>query len=291
MTSPAYSAAQQITGGGGSWGVPRWQAPLAPNPPLTRDRSLVVRSTPVEWPAAIGKVAVMNGSQSVPWLASLSGMPLNVSSPATPWRFVTTQSPWFPRMSRRVQVPVDPWIEGHPRVPLFPWDVGPGAWDRHCIIVGPDSIIEMIGFDPRYNTCLGYAEIGLDGALLPGSDGWMCAGQVSIARHTITADSFTNPHVSGIVIPDYSGWDGSLPAGVFPKVGDRLRLAQVPLAVSLIGGHALAVAKMLHTHGCRVIDRSGGPVATLWVASGAHLNGSNIDQLRLPLSSFHLVTT
>lgn len=150
------------------------------------------------------------------------------------------------------------WISGAPAP----------AYDRNAIIAGPDGLVyELIQFDPDAienpvtNQALGLG-VFRDGELVEGKP--TGAGRVANSAFVWDQTSSSRPHTQAIILSDYYGHDGLLPASMpgrdVPHIGDYFALdpnSASARAMIALGGECAARALALINHGCKVVDRSG----------------------------------
>lgn len=238
------------------------------------------------------KVVVGNLSRCDTTNWTLAGMPLQSVSATAPMRGWVIGSTDYGYQTWPLPTPADGiWVEGHPHARVFPWQDAPGAWDRHWLGVYPDRVVEMIGVDADRFTAEAAVEFTPTGQIVrswPVGTLGVCRGNVPMNRYVLTRRSLTEPHVLGMVLPDMADGDGRLdPKLPFPRYNQRVRLRVVPTDLT---GDALTVAKMLSTHGARLLDINGVPGrAAIWAQPGVQWIGSNIESLALPLEAFELV--
>lgn len=183
------------------------------------DESTVAASVPVAAPSTEwGECPIGIAPSSNVWQNSLGGIPLQqaTTSKSDQW---TVINPWMGNETRSVLVPVpnvgDRWIEGHPCIG--------GAWDRHWVGIGIDTITEVIMMDPLKRTLGEMAVYDRGGKLLSGR-AITASGQ---ALHRILLDRNDRPHAIGIALSNYGGGDGSVSAKnwAFPRCNQRVRLS------------------------------------------------------------------
>lgn len=197
------------------------------------------------------------------------------------------------------------WISGAPTP----------SYDKTCCIVSPSGdVYELIQFDPTAtetpftSQALGIGKFR-DLQLVEGKP--TGAGQVSNSAYVWDRMSANKPHTTAIVLPDYNGHDGLLPATItgydVPKIGDLFTLdpdSKSAREMIALGGDCAKLAKAQIKYGVRVVDRSGYSdvknnkteigkqphAATIMVQAG-RWEGSNIGMYTIRIEDLEYVTS
>lgn len=311
MTTPAIRAiswAQERKLRAADWfsrwltaGVPAWKSPSPDKVVVNRDRTPVMVSEKVRWPAQVDlPVLVAPSYLDTHAGVRLTGMPMEAVAPNAAHLpvYVTSEENGDPRVEL---VPLRPgyagevvdgpprdqaWLEGLPAVG--------GMFDRHWVGVYPDGTRwELYCARWSWNVLVGgwcwwateAAQYLPDGTLLKGHK--VIAGAHSLASYVATKATLDDPCVIGLTLPNYHGHDGDLPE-LFPAIGDRVRLPNPPGPEWT--GDARKFLMNAHTHGFKIIDRTTGP-AVVHFQAGDLMPGSNLATVRFRTSELERVTS
>ena len=189
------------------------------------------------------------------------------------------------------------WTTGYPAKAVGEAE---GAFDRRCIIMGPDGLVhELIQFDQDAPV----QEAGLPQQAL--NRGTWHNGVLVDGVATTAADlpshgyiwgvkSIEDPHCQAFTLQDYLDGDGTdefaaaYPDG--PRCGDWFYLPRASESYRKMiakGGQCAARAEALATFGARLIDRGGR--SSVLTQAGTWANGTNTREFTINLGDLRLV--
>jgi hypothetical protein len=179
------------------------------------------------------------------------------------------------------------WVTGHPSL----------AFDKRCIVAGPDGVHELIQFDqlaPRRDPGWAQQALGwglwVDGQLVDGRA--TTASDLGLHRYIWGPLSAAAPHQQAFTLPDYRDGDGTdefaakYPNG--PRCGDWVALdpnSESYRKMVALGGECKARAEAFARKGARISDR-GGSISVLtqagryWAGTNNHLFTVALKDLR-----------